>query len=178
MRRLIYFVPALVLIVLGAAFALGLGRDPHALPSVLIDQPAPELTLAPLEGSPEGFATADLKGEVRIVNIFGSWCVACRAEHPFLAKLKRDKAIEIYGIDWHEQNRSDGPAWLKQFGNPYTRTGDDPQSHAAIAFGVTGAPESFIVDKQGVIRYKHTGPITQMDWDKTLLPIITALRAK
>jgi cytochrome c biogenesis protein CcmG/thiol:disulfide interchange protein DsbE len=91
-------------------------------------------------------------------------------------ELKAQNAVPIFGIDWREKNRTDGPAWLARYGNPYTRIGDDPKSVGAIAFGVTGAPESFIVDKKGIVRYKHTGVITKRDWERTLLPIIQELR--
>ena len=111
-----------------------------------------------------------------LVNIFGSWCVACRVEHPFLMKIKAENRVPLHGIDWREQSRDDGPAWLAKFGDPYTLIGDDPESRAAIAFGVTGAPETFVVDKQGVIRHKHIGPMTERIWKETLLPIIMEFR--
>ena len=178
MRRLVYVLPVLVLAVLGAYFAVGLGRDPQKLPSALIDKPVPEFALPPIEGFAEGLSTGDFKGQVTLVNIFGSWCVSCRFEHPFLMELKTNNVIPIFGIDWREQNRKDGPAWLARYGNPYTRIGDDPKSIGAIAFGVTGAPESFIVDKQGIIRYKHTGVITKRDWERTVGPIVQELRKR
>jgi cytochrome c biogenesis protein CcmG, thiol:disulfide interchange protein DsbE len=178
MRRLVYVLPLLVLAVIGAYFAAGLGRDPQKLPSALIDKPVPDIDLPPIEGHADGLATADFKGQVTLVNIFGSWCVSCRFEHPFLMELKANNVIPIFGIDWREQNRKDGPAWLAKYGNPYTRIGDDPKSIGAIAFGVTGAPESFIVDQSGVIRYKHIGVITKRDWDRTLAPVIESLRRR
>jgi cytochrome c biogenesis protein CcmG/thiol:disulfide interchange protein DsbE len=92
-------------------------------------------------------------------------------------QLKRDGVIPIHGIDWREKDRHAGPAWLARYGDPYTLVGDDPDSRAAIAFGVTGAPETFIVDARGVIRYKHVGPITPENWDETLLPIVRRLQA-
>jgi cytochrome c biogenesis protein CcmG/thiol:disulfide interchange protein DsbE len=180
MRRLVFVLPVLVVAVLGVYFAAGLGRDPQKLPSALIDKPVPEFALPPIAGQKgilgEGFASTDLKGQVTLVNIFGSWCVSCRFEHPFLMELKAGAVIPIFGIDWREQNRADGPAWLAKYGNPYTRIGDDPKSVGAIAFGVTGAPESFIVDRHGVVRYKHTGVITKRDWERTLWPIVQDLR--
>ncbi|MEQ9053845.1 MAG: DsbE family thiol:disulfide interchange protein, partial [Roseovarius confluentis] len=129
-----------------------------------------------IEGQARGFKTDDLKGQVTLVNIFGSWCVACQVEHPFLMELKKAGTVPIFGIDWRETNRTDGPAWLKRFGNPYTRIGDDPNSKAAIAFGVTGAPETFVVDHRGIIRYKHIGPLNRDVWRRTLLPVVTELR--
>lgn len=178
MKRLLYLVPLAVFLILVAYFAVGLTRDPRILPSVLIDQPVPPLNLKPIQGSQQGFATDDLKGQITLVNIFGSWCVACRVEHPFLMELKRRKVVPIYGIDWRETTPGAGPAWLKRFGDPYTRIGDDPNSKAAIAFGVTGAPETFVVDHRGIIRYKHIGPLTENIWRETIMPIVEMLRRK
>ena len=176
MKRLVFIVPLAVFLILAVYFAIGLTRDPRVLPSVLIDRPVPEFDLQPIEGFDRGFSSKDLLDRVTLVNVFGSWCVACKVEHPFLMELKKAGTVEIFGIDWREQNRTDGPAWLKRFGNPYTRIGDDPKSKAAIAFGVTGAPETFIVDHRGIIRYKYTGPLTHQIWNDTLGPIVRQLR--
>ena len=178
MRRLVYLVPLAVVLVLAGYFWVGLGKDPHKIPSVLIDQPVPPFALKPIKGREHGLASDDLPGQVSMVNIFGSWCVACRIEHPFLMKLKADGVIPIHGIDWREKDPDAGPACLPKYGDPYTLIGDDPNSKAAIAFGVTGAPETFIVDARGVIRYKQIGPITPEIWEKTLWPIVQTLRAE
>jgi len=178
MRRIVYLVPLAVFLVLAAYFWVGLGKDPQIIPSVLIDQPVPPFALKPIKGRDRGFSSDDLPGQVSLVNIFGSWCVACQIEHPFLMKLKADGIVPIHGIDWREKDPDAGPAWLARFGNPYTLIGDDPDSKAAIAFGVTGAPETFIVDARGVIRYKQIGPITPKIWEKELWPIVQELRAE
>lgn len=175
-RRLPYILPLLIFLVLAVYFFVGLGKDPHDIPSVLIDRPVPEFQLAPLEGFDRGLGSADLKGQVSLVNIFGSWCVACQIEHPFLMTLRQNNAVPIFGIDWREKDRQAGPAWLARHGNPYTLVGDDPDSRVAIDFGVTGAPETFLVDARGVIRYKHVGPITPEVWETKLWPIVQALR--
>lgn len=175
-RRLPYLLPLLIFLLLAAYFWIGLGRDPHVVPSVLINQPVPEFSLPPLQGREQGFTSADLQGQVSLVNIFGSWCIACRAEHRYLTKLAKEQVVPIYGIDWREKNPLDGPAWLKSLGDPYTRVGDDADSRAAIEFGVTGAPETFIVDAKGVIRYKQIGPITPEVWEQTLWPIVRRLQ--
>jgi len=176
MKRLGYFVPLAVLAVLAVYFSLGLGRDPAVLPSALINTPVAKFDLPPIEGKSKGFSNTDLKGTVSLVNVFGSWCVACQVEHPFLMELAKKNVLPIHGIDWRETDRKAGPAWLKRFGNPYTLIGDDPKSRGAIAFGVTGAPESFIVDKEGVIRFKHTGPLDEKIWANTIMPIVEELR--
>lgn len=177
-RRWFYLIPLAIFLVVAGYFALGLQRDPKAIPSVLLDQPVPEFMLPPIKGRERGLTSADLKGEVTLVNIFGSWCVACLTEHPFLMKIKREKLVPIHGIDWREESPDAGPRWLARHGDPYTLIGDDPRSQAAIAFGVTGAPETFVVDKQGVIRRKHVGPITKEAWDRTLWPLIQELRKR
>jgi cytochrome c biogenesis protein CcmG, thiol:disulfide interchange protein DsbE len=176
MKRIAYIVPLAVFLVMGVYFAIGLQGDPQKLPSVLINQKVPEFSLSPIKGSTRGFSSDDLKGQVSLVNIFGSWCVACKIEHPFLMKIKREELVPVYGIDWNEKAPEAGPDWLEKFGNPYTLIGDDPRSLAAIAFGVTGAPETFLIDSSGVIRYKQIGPITPEIWEGTLWPLIEGLR--
>lgn len=176
--RLMFLLPLLVVLVLAVYFWIGLGRNAQLIPSVLIDRPVPAFTLAPIAGRERGLSSEDLKGHVSLVNIFGSWCVACQVEHPFLMRLKEQNVIPIYGIDWREKTPEAGPAWLRRHGDPYTLVGDDPKSEAAIGFGVTGAPETFVVDAKGVIRYKHIGPITPENWEETLWPIVQRLRAE
>ena len=156
-------------------FLFGLERDPSVLPTVLINKPAPEFTLPAIEGYADGLSSADLKGEVTLVNIFGSWCVACRIEHPVLMALAQRNEVPIMGINWRDKP-GDGTRWLAEFGDPYTRVGDDADGRVAIDFGVTGAPETFIVDKKGRIRYKHIGPITPQIWREELAPIVKELR--
>ena len=174
--RWTYFIPLILLGFLAVYFAAGLGRNPKTLGSVIINQKVPEFSLAPIEGSAKGFSNLDLENQISLVNIFGSWCVSCRIEHPFLMDLKERNIVPIYGIDWREPDRKSGPRWLKRYGNPYTIIGDDPKSKGAISFGITGAPETFIVDKKGVIRFKHMGPITKLNWNDTLKPILEKLR--
>lgn len=176
MSRLLFLIPLAVFLVLAGYFWIGLGKNPHEIPSVLIDQPVPEFTLPPIDGRDRGLSSADLRGEVSLLNVFGSWCVACLVEHPFLMELKADGLVPIHAIDWREKDRTAGPAWLSKRGDPYTLIGDDPDSRAAIALGVTGAPETFIIDRNGVIRYKHVGPITPENWETQLWPIVRALQ--
>lgn len=181
MKRFLYLIPLLVLLAVGGFSIVqlnrvGSGQAVNVLPSVLIDKPVPEFDLAAIAGRARGWGTKDLLGQVTLVNIFGSWCVACQVEHPFLVRIKEQGLVPIYGIDWREKDAEAGPRWLAKFGDPYTLVGDDPKSHAAIAFGVTGAPESFVVDKQGVIRYKQIGPINAQVWEQTLWPLISELQ--
>ena len=176
MKRLVFVVPLVAFLAIAAYLAVGLTRDPHVLPSVLINQEVPPFDLVAIEGRDRGFSRDDLLGEVSLVNIFGSWCVACRVEHPFLMEIKEKNLVPLHGIDWREVNRTAGPAWLARFGDPYPLIGDDPDSKAAIAFGVTGAPETFVVDKNGVIRYKHIGPMSWDVWESTIGPLVEELR--
>ena len=176
-KRLFFIAPLLLFLVLAGYFAVGLTKDPRKMPNMLAGKPVPEFTLPALLGRDDkGFKNTDLLGDVTLVNIFGSWCVACRIEHPFLMQLKAKNLVPVHGIDWREEDPQAGPLWLKKFGDPYTLVGDDPKSKAAISFGVTGAPETFLVDKKGVIRYKYVGPLNEQVWRDTLQPLIELLR--
>tara|TARA_B100001964_G_C14047823_1_gene515585 strand:- start:260 stop:796 length:537 start_codon:yes stop_codon:yes gene_type:complete len=176
MKRLMYLLPLGIFLILAGYFAIGLTLNPRDMPSMLIDQEVPQFDLKPIKGYEKGFSSEDLKGQVTLVNIFGSWCVSCLAEHPMLMEIAAKKLVPLYGIDWRERDPDAGPDWLARRGDPYTLIGNDPESKAAIAFGVTGAPETFFVDKRGLIRYKHVGPITPENWESTLWPVIQELR--
>ncbi len=178
MKRLLYLTPFIVVGVIIVYFAAGLTRNPQELPSVLINRPFPQMDLPPITGYAKGFATADLGGEVALVNIFGSWCVACQVEHPVLMAVAKSGEIPIYGIAWREKDPADATAWLKQRGNPYRLVGNDQPGRAIIDLGVTGAPETFVVDRVGRIRYKQIGPITEDAWTQVLQPLIAKLAAE
>ena len=177
MKRWAPVLPLAVIAVLAVFFVIGLGRDPKLIPSVLIDKPVPEFSLAALPGRGEtGLSSADLTGQVSLVDIYGSWCISCEEEHPTLLAIKKSGEVPIHGIDWRDDPAL-GAKWLLAHGDPYTRVGVDPvPGHTAVNFGVTGAPESFIVDQNGVIRYKYIGPITPQVWSEVLLPIVRSLR--
>ena len=165
--------PLVFFLILASYFMINLITGPKTLPSMLEGQTVPKFSLPPIMGRDTvGFQNTDLIGKVSLVNIFGSWCQACLFEHPFLMKLKESKILEILGIDWREEDRLSGPAWLKRHGDPYSLIGDDPKSFAAIAFGVTGAPESFLIDKKGFVRHKIVGPLNQKIWDTSLFPLV------
>lgn len=174
MRISLAILPVIIMVALGAAFVVGLGRDPQQLPSTMIDRPLPDFDLPPVRPNESRFVRADLAGEVAMINVFGSWCAACRIEHPTLMRLKATGAAKIYGVDWKD-TPEDGAEWLDRFGDPYLKVGLDHDSRLAIDLGVTGAPETFIVDKTGRIRYKQVGPITDDVWRDTIEPIISAL---
>ena len=164
-----------------AAIAIGLGfaltNDPRKMPSTLIDRPTPKFALAPLEAGTTGFQTEDLSGKVALVNIFASWCAGCRVEHPTLLRIAKDGAIPLYGINWKDKP-GDGLKWLKTQRNPYLKVGDDQNGRLGIDLGVTGVPETFVVDRTGRIRYRHAGPITEDVWHETFEPLLASLRSE
>jgi len=176
MTRFVYFAPILLFAALAVWFALGLKKDPRYIPSMLIDHPAPEFNLSAIEGRTEGFSNADFDGRASLVNIFGSWCVSCAIEHPVLMEIAREGAAPVFGIDWKDKP-GDGAAWLRERGDPYAKIGDDADGRLAIDFGVTGAPETFVVDGEGRVRHKHVGPITIKDWKTVLKPMIEDLNS-
>jgi cytochrome c biogenesis protein CcmG/thiol:disulfide interchange protein DsbE len=173
MRRWLYLLPVAVFALMAVGFYVGLGIDTDVLPSPLIDEAAPQFDLPPLPGSDKGLATADLKGAVSLVNVFASWCVPCRAEHPLLNALAATKQLPIYGINYKDRGDA-ATAWIAALGDPYARIGAD-DGRVGIEWGVYGVPETFLVDRTGHIRYKHVGPLTQADIDKTILPLAARL---
>jgi len=174
MRRWLYLLPVAVFALVAAGFYLGLGRDTDVLPSPLIDEPAPPFALPPLPGTDKGLATADLEGQVSLVNVFASWCKPCREEHPVLNALARSKRVPIYGIDYKDKGDA-AKAWIAELGDPYTRIGAD-DGRVGIEWGVYGVPETYLIDAAGRIRWKHVGPLTQADIDQTLLPLVARLQ--
>jgi len=175
MKRFGFYIPIAIFAGIVIYMAIGLTLDPQKLPSTLIDKPVPEFDLPPIEGFERGLSSEDLKGEVTLINIWGSWCVSCIIEHPMLMELKKNKVIPIYGIDWKDPP-GEGTKWLEKEGNPYTLIGDDADGRVSIDFGVTGAPETFIVDRDGRIRYKYIGPITPEAWNDVIYPLVKELR--
>jgi cytochrome c biogenesis protein CcmG, thiol:disulfide interchange protein DsbE len=172
-RGLLYLVPGGLFAVLVLSFYAGLGSDPNVLPSPLIDQPAPRFALPPLIDGEPGLSSADLEGRVSLVNIFASWCAPCRKEHPLLNELAQSQRVAIYGINYKDKPDA-AKAWLAELGNPYARIGTD-DGQAGIEWGVYGVPETFLVDRAGRIRYKHVGPLTRADIERTILPLIAKL---
>ena len=175
MTRLVFLIPLLAFAALAVWFAQGLNRDPSYIPSMLIDRPVPDFSLPPIEGRTEAFASEDLKGRVSMVNIFGSWCASCEIEHPVLMAIAREGVAPIYGLNWKDVPEA-GAEWLQARGDPYAKIGDDADGRVAIDFGVTGAPETFIVDQDGRVRHKHVGPISKEDWRNVLKPMIEDLK--
>ena len=174
-RRIGLLVPLAVFIGLGVFLAIGLTRDPREVPSPLVGKPVPEFSLPPVRGRTPGLATADLKREVSLVNVFASWCVACREEHPLLMEISRERTVPLHGLNYKDQPEA-AARWLDEMGDPYTRTGADLDGRVGIDWGVYGVPETFVIDRDGRIAYKQIGPITPGAWQKTLLPLIRRLQ--
>jgi cytochrome c biogenesis protein CcmG/thiol:disulfide interchange protein DsbE len=176
MKTLKYVIPLVVFAALAAFFAVGLTKDPREVPSPLIDKPAPAFKLAELHDADKVFAPEEMKGKVWMLNVWASWCVSCRVEHPLLVDMSRKSDVPIVGLNYKD-TRDAGLKWLDKLGNPYMVSAYDAEGKVGIDYGVYGVPETFVIDKQGVIRYKQIGPITPEAWDKTILPLIRKLQA-
>jgi cytochrome c biogenesis protein CcmG/thiol:disulfide interchange protein DsbE len=176
MRRLLALLPVAAFVVVLLGFMVGLRRDPAILPSMLIGKPLPAFSLAPLRPGAPGLASAELTGQPVLLNVFASWCGPCKAEHPTLLTLQR-QGVPIMGLDWKEA-AADGAGWLDANGDPYLRAGNDSSGRAGIDLGVSGVPETFVIDRKGRVRYRQVGEITQQVWAETLEPLMAKLRAE
>ena len=169
--------PFAVFVVIGVFLGIGLTLNPRLVPSPLIGKHVPQFRLAPVQGRTLGLVSEDLRGEVAVVNVFASWCTACRDEHPLWMELARQRALPIHGLNYKDRPE-DAVRWLGELGDPYTRTGADRDGRVGIDWGVYGVPETFVVDKHGVIRDKIIGAITRQTVDERLLPLVRRLRAE
>ncbi len=179
MKRLIFLAPVVLFSVIAGYMAWGLldpERNPSAVPSALVDRPVPAFTLPALEGFDEaGLKTEDLNGgRVTLVNFFASWCVPCQIEHPLFMALAAQGKVELVGIAYRDKP-ADTLNWLRALGNPYSRIGVDQTGRTAIEWGVSGVPETFVIDREGRIRYQHIGPIHERDMARKILPLIREL---
>lgn len=172
MRRFLF--PLIVFAALVVFLWKGLSHDPREVPSPLIGKPAPEFNLPQLQHPEVMVSAKDMRGQVWLLNVWGSWCIACREEHPALLDFARANVVPIVGLNWKDQ-RADADKWLADFGDPYKATAFDADGRVGIDFGVYGAPETFVIDKQGMIRMKHVGPITPEVVANKLMPLIKEL---
>ncbi len=168
--------PLLVFGVLVAFLGMGLTLKPREVPSPLIDRPLPAFELPQLGAPGQTLAAGDMRGKVWMLNVWASWCVACRVEHPVLVDLAKSRQVLIYGLNYKDQ-RADAIEWLARHGNPYLESLSDTRGLVGIDLGVYGVPETFIIDKSGVIRYKHIGPVTPAALQDTILPLMRRLGA-
>jgi len=176
MRSLKFVIPLVVFLGLAAFLAVGLTRDPREIPSPFIDKPAPAFKLPQLHDAAKPFAPEDMKGRVWMLNVWASWCVSCRVEHPLLVEMSKRNIVPIVGLNYKDQ-RDAGVQWLTRFGNPYVLSAYDLDGRVGIDYGVYGVPETFVIDKQGVVRYKQIGPITPEALEKKILPLLKKLQA-
>ncbi len=169
-----FLLPLVLFGVLVAFLAVGLQRDPHVVPSPLVSKPAPDFRLAQLIQADKVFTPAEMKGRVWMLNVWASWCVACRVEHPLLMDIARSQVVPLIGLDYKDQ-RPGALKFLSQHGDPYDLSAFDGDGRVGIDYGVYGVPETFVIDKNGVIRHKQIGPITAEALEKTILPLIREL---
>ncbi len=160
---------------LAIMLGVGLKLNPREVPSPFIGKPAPAFSLPQLHQPARSLSPADLVGQVWVLNVWASWCVACRVEHPLLVELSRQKQVPIYGLNYKDDPRN-ALEWLQKFGDPYTASALDANGRVGIDYGVYGVPETFVIDKAGVVRFKHIGPVTNEVWLRDLQPLIRQLQ--
>ncbi|HYQ71183.1 MAG TPA: DsbE family thiol:disulfide interchange protein [Gammaproteobacteria bacterium] len=171
-----YLVPLAIFLVLAAFLYRGLSLDPKLVPSPLVGKPMPGFTLTRLQDPNTTISDTDIKGKVSLLNIWATWCVSCRAEHETLVELARTGKVDIYGLNYKD-DRAAAQQWLRQLGNPYVANAFDDTGRVGIDWGVYGAPETFVIDSQGIVRHKHVGPLTTDIINEQILPLIAELQA-
>ena len=174
LRYLFFLIPLGLFLVLVMFLAIGLTRDPRVVPSPLVSKAAPTFRLPQLKEPSKTFSPDEMRGKVWVMNVWASWCVSCRDEHPLLIEYAKSGAVPIYGLNWKDR-REDALAWLDELGDPYVASAADLDGRVAIDYGVYGAPESYLIDQAGVIEYKYVGPITPDIWKSEFLPRIQRL---
>ena len=172
-----FTLPLVAFLILAAFLYKGLSLNPREVESPLIGKPAPAFTLPQLHEPDKQFSTQDMKGKVWLLNVWASWCVSCREEHPVLVELARQNIVPVYGLDYKDK-REDGEAWLARGGDPYVLSVSDTEGRVGIDYGVYGVPETYVIDKQGVIQYKEIGPVTAQKLKDKILPLVAQLQAK
>jgi cytochrome c biogenesis protein CcmG/thiol:disulfide interchange protein DsbE len=172
-----FILPLVVFLVLAGFLYVGLGLDPREVPSPLIDKPAPAFNLPQMSDPNKRFSTEEMKGKVWLLNVWASWCVSCKEEHPVLMSLAQQNVVPIYGLDYKDK-QEDGVMTLRQAGNPYTVVAMDRDGRIGIDYGVYGVPETYVIDKQGIIRYKQIGPVNYQNLREKILPLVAELQKK
>jgi cytochrome c biogenesis protein CcmG/thiol:disulfide interchange protein DsbE len=169
-----YLIPLVIFVVLAVFLAIGLTRDPHELKSVLINKPAPAFRVPQLKAADKMISNEDMRGKVWLLNVWASWCVACREEHPYLIEYAKSGVVPIYGLNYKDR-REDALATLDELGDPYLVSAVDLDGRVGIDFGVYGAPETYIIDQGGTIRFKYVGPMMPDVWKEKILPVVQEL---
>lgn len=170
-----FALPLAIFAVLATFLFVGLGLNPREVPSPLIGKPAPSFQLSQLALPEQTFSPSQMRGEVWLLNVWASWCVACRIEHPLLVELAKNNVVPLVGLNYKDK-RDAAAGWLTQFGNPYKLSAVDSDGRVGIDYGVYGVPETFVIDRQGVIRFKQIGPITEEAWRNKILPLVQQLQ--
>lgn len=170
-----YFIPLGLFAIIFIFLWRGLSIDPHTIPSPLINQPIPAFSLVDVSDQKQVFTADDLHGHVSLLNVWATWCLTCRAEQPLLMDLARSNTVAIYGIDYKD-DLTQAKQWLAQYGNPYRMLGFDADGKASINLGVYGTPETFVIDRNGVLRYKLIGQLTPTIWQKQIMPMVNRLQ--
>jgi cytochrome c biogenesis protein CcmG/thiol:disulfide interchange protein DsbE len=176
MFKLRHLVPLGVFVALVAVLGVGLKRDPREVPSPLIGKPAPQFALPRLDRPEANFTQQDMLGQVWLLNVWASWCVSCRDEHPLLLELAKARVVPVVGLN-HKDERAQGMKWLAQFGDPYRLSVYDHEGRVGVDYGVYGVPETFVIDKRGIIRYKRIGVLTPEVMREKILPLVQELQA-
>jgi cytochrome c biogenesis protein CcmG/thiol:disulfide interchange protein DsbE len=172
-----YFIPLIVVVLLLVVLGVGLKLDPREVPSPFIGKPAPAFSLPRLDQPQQPISKADMQGKVWLLNVWASWCVTCREEHPVLLSLSKTGVVPIVGLNYKDE-RDDGLRWLSQFGNPYQTSAYDHDGKTGIDYGVYGVPETFVIDKHGIVRYKQIGAVTDEALKEKILPMVSKLNAE
>ena len=170
-----FLLPFGIFLVLAVFLAVGLNLNPREVPSPLIDKPAPAFQLPQLHDTGRTLAAQDMKGKVWVFNVWASWCAACVEEHPLLVELSKRNLVPIVGLNYKD-NRADALQWLQRRGDPYTLSAQDADGRVGIDYGVYGVPETYVIDKEGIIRFKHIGPVTPKVLDEQILPLVKRLQ--
>ena len=170
-----YLLPLIAFVILAAFLLVGLNLNPRKVPSPLIGKPAPVFNLQQLHEPENIFKSKDNLGKVWLLNVWASWCASCRDEHPLLVQLAKANVVPIYGLNYKDK-RNLAIQWLEQLGDPYTKSIMDPEGRVGIEYGVYGVPETYVIDKSGVIQYKQIGPVTVDVLEKTILPLVKELQ--
>lgn len=171
MRRLLMFIPVVLAVTLGVVLFAGIGKDPTHLESALIGKPVPVFELADLQNADVTHRDSIFKGQPVLLNVWGTWCPACRDEHPDLVRLAREEGVQIIGLNYKD-NRDQALQWLDNLGDPYALSLYDPQGSLGFDLGVYGAPETYVIDGEGIVRYRHVGVVNQRVWQDTLAPLL------
>ncbi|GMQ91780.1 MAG: DsbE family thiol:disulfide interchange protein [Gammaproteobacteria bacterium] len=172
-----YVIPLVITILILVLLGIGLTMDPKLIPSVLIGKPAPEFTLPTVRKPKITLSKSDLQGKVVLFNVWASWCTACKEEHPIFMELARRKAVPIYGLNYKDK-RKDALLWLQRLGDPYVASAHDANGRVGIDWGVYGVPETFVVDRKGIIRYKHVGALNTKVVEQKIMPLVRRLRTE